>query len=362
MKFIITGGHITPALAIVDKLKNQDIVFVGRKYISDIEETITLEYKEITKRKIKFIDLSTGRFTRIISTKLFLSLLKVLKGLYQGFIILRREKPDLVLSFGSYLAFPIAFWAWVFGIPVFTHEQAIRPGLANKIIGMFSKKIFVAFEETKDHFNKRKTVLTGNPVRNSIFKVKKQPFLIKGNLPIIYVTGGSLGSHSLNIHIKNILTKVLREFVIIHQTGDTKQYNDFEHLLDAKESLPKNLKNRYFLAKHFLEEDIGYIFSVSEFVISRAGANTFFELIALQLPAIFVPLPWSANKEQQHQAEKFYIAGVGEVFDQSKSSDELYKLIKNMHKNLNAYKANFKKLRNLYRDDATDTIIREISS
>lgn len=360
MRILVTGGHLTPALAVIDKLKGHEIVFVGRKYALEREQTLSLEYKEITKRGVKFINLNTGRISRSVSLRDFLSILRIPLGLIQGFQIIRKEKPDRILSFGSYLAAPVVLWGWIFQIPIFHHEQTIQPGLASRFSAFLATKVFVSFEETLKYFPQRKTVLTGNPIRRSIFTIQKKPFEIRKTEPVLYITGGSLGSHSINMHVKEILKKLLEVFIVIHQTGDTKEYEDYERLEKFRNQLAEELKERYYPRKHFFEKELGYVYSLADIVIGRAGANTFFELLALEKPVIFIPLPWSGRKEQQKQAEIFQQNGVGEVFSQSEKSDRLLKLIYKMKSQLSQYKNNFKKLKFLYKKDAAETIVKEL--
>ncbi len=360
MKILITGGHVTPALALIDKLEGYEIIFVGRKYALENEQILSLEYKEITQKNIKFVDIQAGRITRLLSAKTFWSVFKIPLGFYQGFKIVREEKPDILLSFGSYIAVPIVFWAWLFKIPIFTHEQANIPGLANRLIGKMAKKVFTSFPETSAYFEKNKTVLTGNPVRESVKKIVKKPFEIESQKPIIFITGGSLGSHSINLHISKIVKELVASFTVIHQTGDTKEYDDYSKLIRLKKSLPSKLQKKYHIQKHFMESEMGYVYSVSDLVVARAGANTFFELLVLDKPTIFIPLPWSANKEQQKHAQLFKDAGVGEIFNQSAESKELLNLIKKIFINLDQYKRNFKNLKYLYKQDASEIISQEL--
>ena len=166
MKILITGGHLTPALALIDKLTDSgggvDIVFVGRKYAVDSEQTLSLEYKEITKRNIRFLPLQTGRLTRMISFRSALGILRVPIGFIRAFLIVQKEHPKLIFSFGGYIALPIAISGWLMHIPVFTHEQTIAPGIANRIIAFFSQKIFYSFPDTKHLFPAAKAVFSGN--------------------------------------------------------------------------------------------------------------------------------------------------------------------------------------------------------
>lgn len=366
MKILITGGHLTPALAVIEEIKKDypetEIIFVGRKYALDSEKTISLEFKEITKRKINFIPLQAGRLTRFFSLKSLRSFFKIPLGFINSFFIIKNNRPDVILSFGGYLALPIVIWGYFFRTPIFTHEQTIKPGLANKIIAFFAKKIFLSFEETEKYFNQKKTIVTGNPTRETIFKVDKKPFKIKKDRPVIYITGGSLGSHSINQHIKKIINKLLSKYIVIHQTGETKEYHDFENLLDLKNKLPKKLSQNYYLVKHFFEDEIGYIYSITDLVVGRAGANTFFELINLKIPAIFVPLPWSSGREQQFHAEIFAKNHIGEIFHQIETSEKLLRLIDKMIENLNFYKTNFQKLDFSYKKNASQYIVKEIFS
>lgn len=364
MKLLITGGHLAPALSLIDELektkKEIDIVFVGRKYPIDKERTLSLEYREISKKNLNFVSLEAGRLTRVINLSSLIGILKIPIGFLKSFFIINKYRPDRIMSFGGYLALPIVFWGYIFHIPVFTHEQTIRPGLANKLISFFSKKIFVSFDEVKNNFPVNKTYVSGNPVKPSVFNIFKKPFKINKDRPIIYITGGSLGSHSINLHIKNIITQLLDRYIIIHQVGDTKEYKDYEDLLSLKDKLPEELKSRYFLVKHFFDDEIGYVYSVSDLIIGRSGANTFFELLALKKPALFIPLPWSSGREQQHHAEIFAKSGCGEIFHQISPSPKLLRLVIQMVDDIKSYQDNFKNLSKLYKKNAAKYLVEEI--
>ncbi|KKP50755.1 MAG: hypothetical protein UR42_C0023G0006 [Candidatus Roizmanbacteria bacterium GW2011_GWA2_33_33] len=364
MKLLITGGHLAPALALIEEIektkKDVDIIFVGRQYPLDRERTLSLEYKEINKKKLTFVSIEAGRLNRMISVSSLISFIRIPLGFIQAFFIINKYRPDKIMSFGGYLALPIVFWGFIFRIPIFTHEQTIRPGLANKLIGFFSKKIFVSFAEVKNNFPVNKTYVSGNPVKPSIFKIWDKPFEIKKDQPVIYVTGGSLGSHSINEHIKKIIVKLLYCYIVIHQVGDTKEYHDYEDLLLLKNKLPKELQARYFLVKHFFDNQIGYVYNVADLVIGRAGANTFFELLALNKPALFIPLPWSSGREQQHHAEIFTKAGCGEIFHQITPSEKLLRLVEQMIDRIDYYKSNFKNLSKFYKKNVSKYLIDEI--
>lgn len=358
----MTGGHLAPALGVMDEIaKTNEIVFVGRKYSLDKEKTISLEYQEIKKRGVPFYHLSAGRFTRLATLRTLINLVKIPLGFLQAFKIIKKEKPDIILSFGGYISFPICVIGYLLKIPIFLHEQTIRPGFANRLTAVLAKKIFVAFPESINYFPSKKVIVSGNPVRKSILKIIAKPFAIYKNKPIIYVTGGSLGSHSLNSHLENILDELLSDYIVIQQTGNVKEYGDFARLDSKRDNLPDALKNNYFLKTHFFEDELGYIYSIADLVISRSGANTIFELIVWQKPSILIPLPWSANQEQLKHAQLMHNAGVAEIFKQSDDSKHLLKLIKKIFSQIDMYKNNFKNLNQLYRHNAASIIVKTIA-
>lgn len=364
MKLLITGGHVTPALACIDLIQKQklpiEITFVGRKFAQSIDTKTTFEYKEITNRNIPFHHLDAGRLTRSFSLQTFKHILNIPVGLWNAYNLLKKIKPDTILSFGGYLAVPIAVMGKLLNISVYTHEQTIEPGLANKMIANVAKKVFVSFPETAQSFPAEKVIVTGNPIRETVFQISQKPFEIVKKKPVIYITGGSLGAHSINVHIEKILPKLLKKYTVIHQCGNTAEYNDLGRLQKYKNALPANLSEDYHLYAHILAEHIGYVYSVADIVISRAGANTFFELSALKKPTIFIPLPISANGEQQKHAEIFAEYGVGEIFEQQHSHEELLERVDKMVEKLSYYKDNFKKFPQVYVQKAAQSIIDAI--
>lgn len=356
---------MAPASAFITELlkkedKNLRIVFVGRRYPHDSEKTLSLEYREMTKKGIKFIPLKTGRFTRMISVRTLQNVYLLILGIFRAFKIVQKEQPNLIFSFGSYLAAPVVFWAALFRIPIFIHEQTIHPGASNRLSAYFARKIFLAFDEAKKFFPKNKCIVTGNPVRPAIFSVINKPFNLKKDKPAIYITGGSLGSHSINEHIQKILPRLLKKYIVIHQTGSSREFHDFENLKIEVSRLSPELQQNYYSAKHFLEEEIGYVYSQADLVISRAGANTFFELIALEKPAILIPLPWSAGFEQIKHAQIFADAKTGIIFHQTENSERLLQQIDKMIKELDSYRKNFITLHNLYKKNAAEFMVSEI--
>lgn len=200
---------MTPAIALIDELVKDaslEIVFVGRKY--------AVEYTLITKKGIRFLPIDAGK--RTVST-----LMKVPIGFFEALTYCIHEKPRLIVSFGGYVALPVAIAAWISGIPVITHEQTLVPGLTNRIIAVIAKRILVAFKETLHRFPKNKTEYIGLPMRADLFSaVKKTPYRIdEKNYPLIYITGGSQGAKSLNEKMLSAIKDLTKSYTVIHQTG-----------------------------------------------------------------------------------------------------------------------------------------------
>ncbi|HLL60479.1 MAG TPA: UDP-N-acetylglucosamine--N-acetylmuramyl-(pentapeptide) pyrophosphoryl-undecaprenol N-acetylglucosamine transferase [Candidatus Nitrosocosmicus sp.] len=356
MKILVTGGHITPALAVIDELLkykdlNVKIIIVGRKFEPHSFRP-SFEYQEAKKKNIRFIHLEAGRLTRLLNIHSIVHVLKFPLGLIYALKIIYKEKPDKIISFGGYIALSVAIAGWILRVPIYTHEQTITPGITNKFISNFAQKVFITFPESARYFNK-KTILTGNPLRSSIFKIQTKLFPINTNKSVIYITGGSLGSHSINVHIESILDQLLKEYIVIHQTGDVKEFDDYERLSRIKDP-------NYFVLKHVMEDQLGYILHNTGLIISRSGANTILEIIALKKPSILIPLPWSANQEQKAHALLLQKKGVAEIFDQKRQSNDLYELIQKMIQNKSIYEQNFDKLSSYYNPKAAEKIANEI--
>lgn len=363
MKILITGGHLSPAMAVIEEIGNKaEVVFVGRKFALDREKSFSLEYKEISNKQIPFYHLNTGRFTRLLNFRLIINFVKLPLGFYRTLVIIKKTRPGVILSFGGYIGFPICLIGFLLNIPVYIHEQTIAPGLSNRLIGFLAKKVFLAFAQAGKYFPQNKTVLTGNPVRKNVLTIIKKPFSLNKNKPVIYISGGSLGSHSINRILEEILPTLLLKYKVIHSAGNIREYDDYQKLLEIRNDLPENLRDNYFLKEFFFEHELGFIYSVSDLLVGRSGANTFFELIAWKKPAIFIPLPWSRNNEQLSHARLFKQAGTGEIFRQEEDPNQLVNLIEKVMKNINDYKKNFKNVELLYQKNAEKIIVQTILS
>ncbi len=320
-KIIMTGGgtagHVTPNLALVPKLKelNFEIKYIGSN--NGIEKEI------ITNNNIPFYGISSGKLRRYFSMKNFSDPFKVLKGVGQAFWILSKEKPDVIFSKGGFVAVPVVVAASIKGIPVVAHESDMTPGLANKLSAPFCDKLCVTFRESLKYIKDGKGVLTGSPIREDILKGNAKEGLkicgFEGNKEVLFIMGGSLGSQLINNEIRKNLKRLLNDFDIIHICG--------------KGNIDENLTNqRGYKQFEYVSEELPHLMKCSDYIISRAGANSIFEFLALKKPTLLIPLSKKASRgDQILNSRSFEKEGYSLVIEEEELKDDaLYNKIQEL--------------------------------
>lgn len=289
-----TGGHIFPALAIANEIRNRyqtaEILFVGALG--------RMEMEKIPDAGYKIIGLPVIGFPRSFGLKMITFFVKLLKSVSLASKIVNDFKPQVVIGVGGYASGPLLWAAACKKIPTLIQEQNSYAGITNKILGKKVDAICVAYYNMGFFFPSYKIKLTGNPVRRSI--VQNWPDKTKAFVhfglneaeKIILITGGSLGAHSINNAIlRNIDFIVKLDVQIIWQTGTLYYDKITEELKGIK---PPNLQIHCFIARM----DLAY--QVADMVISRAGAGTISELCLIGKPLILVPSP---NVAEDHQTK-----------------------------------------------------------
>ncbi|WP_185870712.1 undecaprenyldiphospho-muramoylpentapeptide beta-N-acetylglucosaminyltransferase [Blattabacterium cuenoti] len=291
-----TGGHIYPGIAIADELKNKipeiNILFIGSKKHMEMQEIPKFGYQ------IESICISGGKknFFSLSGVILFMELI------YSCFLankIIQKFSPNLVIGTGGYVSFPTLYAAEKNRIPILIQEQNSFPGLTNRIFSRYAKKICIAYEESKEFFPQKKTIITGNPVRSGILQLpsREEACLhlgLKIEKPIILSMGGSQGSNSINNAWGKGLKKLIHlDIQLIWQLG--------------KGSLQRIRKNRISHHKNFLlMEFIDHIpicYAAADIIVSRAGALTISEICLIGKPYILIPFPWSSDDHQNKNAK-----------------------------------------------------------
>jgi UDP-N-acetylglucosamine--N-acetylmuramyl-(pentapeptide) pyrophosphoryl-undecaprenol N-acetylglucosamine transferase len=314
-KIILTGGgtagHVTPNLALIPYLlaDNWEIHYLGMK--SGFERELLENIPDI-----QFHPIDSGKLRRYVDWKNISDMYHIAKGYFESKKLIQAIKPNIVFSKGGYVSVPVVIASAHQEIPVIIHESDLTPGLANRICAKYATKICTSFPETVPFFEKKKVVFTGSPIRDFLrYGSSEKGRQITGftnDLPIILVLGGSQGSVFLNQLILDTLPALTRDYQVLLVTGSTNQID-----------IPQQGEN-YHIAS-YLRTEMADCLAMADLVISRAGANTLFELLAVKKPSILIPLSTKASRgDQVWNARNFEENGFSIVLEQSSITPEKF--------------------------------------
>ena len=311
-KIVMTGGgtagHVTPNIALFDSLQKDgyEIHYIGS--YEGIEKGL------IEDKKIPYYGISSGKFRRYRSWKNLTDPFRVLHGFFQARRLLGRIRPNVVFSKGGFVSVPVVMAAKTRHIPVIIHESDLTPGLANKLAMPSATKVCCNFPETLPYLPKEKAVLTGSPIRQELLHGNKQAAKdfcgFTGDLPILMVMGGSIGSVYINNAIRGCIDTLLTKYQIIHLCG--------------KGNIDESLKDKKGYAQfEYISENLPDLFAAADLVVARAGANSICELLALHKPNILIPLSRNASRgDQILNANSFAKQGFSVVLEEEEVTSE----------------------------------------
>lgn len=335
-----TGGHIFPAVAIANALKEKypsvEILFVGAEGRMEMEKVPAAGYK--------IEGLNIAGIQRKLTLKNFAVPFKVLSSLRKAKKILKTFQPDVVIGTGGYASGPMLRVASKKGIPTVIQEQNSFPGLTNKILAKRVNRICVAFDGLEKFFPKEKIVLTGNPVRSEVVKLEgKRPraaefFQLHENKKTVLIVGGSLGARTINQAVKKFAGEWNENYQVIWQTGKPF-FEEAKQHVEEKEL--KNVRVYDFISKM----DLAY--AMADIVISRAGAIAISELCLVQKPVILVPSPNVAEDHQTKNAMALVNHGAAVLVKDIEANEKLDNELKKVLNDSELYanlKANIAKL------------------
>lgn len=311
-KIILTGGgtagHVTPNLALLPELKKMGFEV---KYIGSYDG---IEKELIEAEGIEYFGISSGKLRRYFDWKNFSDPFKVLKGYFEAKKILKKEKPDIVFSKGGFVAVPVVYAAARKHIPAIIHESDITPGLANKLCMKKAAYICANFPETVKYLPEGKAVLSGSPIRQQLFDGQKDKGLeftgLKNGKPVILIIGGSTGSARVNSAVRDILPTLLRDWQVVHLCGAGKTDPEFDNVEGYRQY-------------EYVSKELPDVFAAADLVISRAGANSICELLALKKPNILIPLSADASRgDQLLNADSFEKQGFSYVLREENLTNE----------------------------------------
>ncbi len=294
MRIVLTGGgsggHIFPLVAVAKELERQDpnleLLYIGTK-----AQMGKIAQEAMNAENIPVKNILTGKIRRYFSFEYFLDVFRFPIGIIQAMFHLFVYMPDAVFSKGGYAAVPVVFVAWLYKIPVLSHDSDATPGWANRIGGKFSKYIAVSYPETKEYFLEEKVLLTGNPIRKELLKgVPERAFKRWGyheETPVVFVIGGSQGSQVINNAIVEVLKNLTKIAQVLHVTGP----NNYEETIrKAGKNGFKSGHSKYTAVPFLNREEMADMYSIASLVISRAGANSITEIAANKLVSILIPM------------------------------------------------------------------------
>ncbi len=318
-----TGGHITPLIAVASELKkiasekgmpSPEILYMGPNGFSkDLLE------KEGIKTKI----ILAGKLRRYFSLKTIWDILKLPVGLIQSFFSLFFLMPDVVFSKGGYGSVPVVLISRLYGIPVLLHESDTIPGLANKFLANYAKRIAISFTESEKFFPPQKIEVTGNPIREKITKGNieeaKKLLEVNSNKPVLFIFGGSQGAQPINEIILATLPQLMEKYELIWQIGAA----NYESMQKQTQKIQSQLPASH-LFSFMDEQQIKNAFAAAALVISRAGASNIFEIAACGKPSILIPLPNSASGHQKENAFAYAKSGATIVLEQTNTTPNIF--------------------------------------
>ncbi len=272
----------------------------------------------ISAMDIDFKGIYTGKLRRYFSWRNLVDFFRIPIGIVQSFLILRKFKPKVVFSKGGYVSIPVTYAASWLKIPIILHESDVLPGLANTMAAKKASVICMAFDECKVNFPKDvKKVLTGNPIREYLLKGDPDKGYeitgFSGRKPVILVMGGSQGAKHINEALINALPEISAQ--IIHITGKGKKIRD---------------NSKHYKSYEYLNKELADIYSITDLVICRSGANSLAEIEALGIPAILIPIGKSASRGEQTLnaiAYKKIHPNTIVIMDEELTSDKLTKSV-----------------------------------
>ncbi len=343
-----TGGHIYPAIAIMNKIKEKEpesqFLYIGTDD--------RMEKDLIPQLGIPFVGIPMSGLDRRHIFRNFKVLSLFFRAVAKAKEELMKFQPDLVIGAGGYITAPVLYAAHKCHIPILIHEQNSIPGLSNKFIGKFADKICVSLPNSLELFPKEKVVYTGNPRSEEILSVpqkRKESLGFDPDKKLVIVVMGSLGSTTMTKKIKELIPGFnAKNYQALVITGK-KYYDDYKEI-----EVSENVKIVPFL------EDLIQVMKDSDLMVSRAGASTIAEITAIGLPAILVPSPYVTNNHQYKNAKELEDAGACKIVTEEEfSKDRILREIDKMFDDRDQYDQMVKNSKKLGIVDSASRIYEE---
>jgi UDP-N-acetylglucosamine--N-acetylmuramyl-(pentapeptide) pyrophosphoryl-undecaprenol N-acetylglucosamine transferase len=307
-----TGGHLSPALAIANKLKSRlepgfetEFIFVGTRR--------GLEYRIRDKLGFPLVLINIRGISRSLSLSNIAVPFLLVGALAKSIGLMIRFSPDIIVGTGGYVMGPVLMAASIMNKPRVIQEQNSYPGVTTRKLASKVDRVFLGFGSAKKYLNKKAhTIETGNPIKEVIGRIPKEEgrkyFDIDNNKKVILILGGSQGATAINRNILRSINELPEKFHLIWQTGE----RDYKEV--AAQAGGKVFGRSLFPFTDCIE----MAYAAADLVIARAGALTLAEIMAAGLPSILAPYPYAAGDHQRKNAESFVNSGASVMYDDSK--------------------------------------------
>ena len=305
-----TAGHVTPNLALIPVLRERgwEIHYIGTE--KGMERELIAQEPGVTYHPIE-----GGKLRRYLSVKNITDAFRVLRGIGQSASLIKKIRPTLVFSKGGFVSVPVVYGAWLHRVPVLLHESDMTPGLANRLSKPFAKKLLCGFPEAAK-LARKKGVYTGTPVRKELLngsrEAGKSLFGFDDSRPILLVTGGSSGAQAINSALRSALPRLTELFQVLHLCGQG-------NLDPSLAGYP-----RYCQKEYLGTDEMAQALACADAVVSRAGATTLCELLALYKPTLLIPYPKAKTSrgDQILNAASFESRSLSRVLQQEDMTPE----------------------------------------
>lgn len=305
-----TAGHVIVNLALIPMFQKDgwEVDYIGSK--NGIEKELIGQLENVT-----YYPISTGKLRRYMSIENFKDPFKVVTGMMQAWKIIGKRKPSIIFSKGGFVSVPVVLASKLRRVPTVIHESDYTPGLANKLAIPFAKKVLATFPETVKYLPEKKTEHVGAVIREELFQGSKEKGLsftgLSNEKPILLIMGGSGGSQKINQIVRESLEQLLPTLQIIHICGQG--------------NIDPTINKEGYVQYDYVNEELKDIFSITDYVLSRAGANAIFEFLALRIPMLLIPLSLAASRgDQIINADSFLKSGYAHVLVEEELTEKSF--------------------------------------
>ncbi|MBD3918506.1 undecaprenyldiphospho-muramoylpentapeptide beta-N-acetylglucosaminyltransferase [Paenibacillus sp. PR3] len=299
-----SAGHVTVNLALIPKF-----IADGWKvdYIGSVDG--------IERRLIESLDgvayhpIATGKLRRYMDWRNVKDPFKVVRGVMQAYRLIRKLKPNVVFSKGGFVSVPVVLGARLNKTPILIHESDLTPGLANRIAMPFATGICTTFPETSQYIKAGGTevrhvgAVIREEIRQGAAQLGRAFCKLDASKPVLLIMGGSLGARAINAAVRSALPELTRRFYVVHLCG--------------KGGLESNIDNPSYRQYEYVQEQLPDMLAMTDIVVTRAGSNSIYEFLSLQLPMLLIPLSKKQSRgDQLLNAASFKDAGYAEVLEE----------------------------------------------